>query len=84
MAFNFLVNFWRTVDESRSMTCTILEDSISILYYFNDENTNLEKIFELLNSFGETYNLQQRGWNLPFRMRVSDSEMRNRDYFKRI
>ena len=82
--FNFLVNFWRTIEENGSMTWTISEDKISILYYFNDGNTDLQNILDLLNSLGDSYGLAPRGWKLPFRMQVSDSQSWNGDYFKRI
>ena len=84
MTLNLLVNFWTSVDENKSMTWTISEDSISLVYYFNNENIDFEKILQLLNSSALAYNLQQFGWKFPFRMRVSESETRNRDYFKRI
>ena len=32
MSFNFLFNFWTTVDEIGSMTWTVTNDKISILY----------------------------------------------------
>lgn len=84
MAFNFLVKFWRPLEENGSMTLTISEDLISILYYFNDENIDLEDFFELLNSLTITCSLLQFGWKLLFRMRVSTFETWNHDYFKRI
>ena len=48
MPFNFMVNFWTTVDENGTMTWTVNEDKISTLYYFNDENMDLENILSLL------------------------------------
>ena len=39
--FNVFVNFWRTVDENGNMTCSIVDEKIFILYYFNAENINL-------------------------------------------
>ena len=84
MTLNLLGNFWTSVDENKSMTWTISEDSISLVYYFNNENIDFEKILQLLNSSALAYNLQQFGWKLPFRMRVSESETWNHDYFKRI
>ena len=41
MTYNFLVNFWTTVDENGSMTWTVTDDKISILYYFNNKNINM-------------------------------------------
>ena len=32
MSFNSLVNFWTTVDENGSITWTVTDDKISILY----------------------------------------------------
>ena len=43
MSFNFLVDFWAEADENGSMTWNVKHDKISILYYFNDENIDLEK-----------------------------------------
>ena len=44
MSFNFLINLWTTVDENGSVTWTVMEGKISILYYFNDENIDLENL----------------------------------------
>ena len=84
MTFNFMVNFWCTVDENGSITWTVSNDEISILYYFNDENIDLQKILSLLNEFVEAYGLQQHGWKLSFHMQVSNSETWNNDYYKPI
>ena len=42
--FDFLVNFSRTIDEKGSVTWTISDNHISILYYVSDENLDLQKI----------------------------------------
>ena len=84
MTFNFVLNFWRTVDENGSMTWTVSNDEISILYYFNDEKIDVQKILSLHNEFVEAYGLWQHGWKLPFHMQVSNSETWHNDYFKRI
>ena len=84
MSFNFLVNFWAEADENGSMAWNVMRDKISILYYFNDKNIDLEKMLFLLDKFAKTYGLNSRGWKLPFIMAVSDSEHWNYDYFKRI
>ena len=84
MSFNFFVNFWTTADENGSMTWNVTHDKISILYYFSDENIDLEQILSLLNKFVETYGLHTRGWKLPFVMKLSNSEHWNYDYFKRV
>ena len=73
MSFNFMVNFWTTLDENGSMTWTVSKDKISTLYYFN-ENMDLENILSLLNNFAFTYGLDAQGWKLPFTMTVSNSE----------
>ena len=78
------MNFWRTIDENGSMTWTKSEKEIPILYYFNDENIDLQKIIDLLNRLGDGHHLDERGWKLPFEMQVSDSESWNCDYCKRI
>ena len=66
------------------MTWSILNDKISILYYFSDENIDLEKVLELLNSLSHAYGLEQRSWKLPFTMQNSNSESWKYDYYKRI
>lgn len=66
------------------MIWTISENEIPILYYFNDENIDLQKIIDLLNRLGDGHYLDERGWKLPFEMQVSDSESWNCDYCKRI
>ena len=84
MSFNFMVNFWTTVDENGSMTWNVTQDKVSILYYFNDENIDLQNILSLLNDFASTYGLDTQGWKLPFTMQVSNCKHWNYDYFKRI
>ena len=81
---NFLINFYRIIDANGSMTWTISEDKISVLHYFNDKNTDLQKIFDMLNSLDNGYGLAQRSWKLPFRMQVSDCESWNHDFFTKI
>ena len=83
-AFDFLVNFWRIIDKNGSMTWTISDNHISILYYFNDENLDFQKILDVLNSYARSFGLAERGWKLPFKMQVSNSETWNWDYFERI
>ena len=73
MSFNFLVDFWAEADENGSMTWNVMHDKISILYYFNDENIDLEKNLFLLNEFAKTYRLDSQGWKLPVTVAVSDS-----------
>ena len=83
-AFDFLFNFWRTIDENGSMAWTISDNHILILYYFNNENLDMQKNLDILNSYASSFGLAQRGWQLPFKMQVSYSETWNRDYFERI
>ena len=44
-ALDFLFSFWRTIDENGSMAWTISDNHILILYYFNNENLDLQKKF---------------------------------------
>ena len=39
-AFDYLVNFWRTIDENGSMTWKISDNHMSVLYYLNDDILN--------------------------------------------
>ena len=73
-AFDYLFNFWRTIDENGSMTWTISDNHISILYCFNDENLHLQKNLDIFNSYASGFGLAQRGWKLLFKMQVSNSE----------
>ena len=84
MPFNLMVNFWTMVDENGSIIWTVMEDKISILYYFNDENIDLENSFSLLNNFAFKYGLDVQSWKIPFTITVSNSKHWNYDYFKRI
>ena len=84
MPFNFMVNFWTMVDENDSITWTVTEDKISILYDFNDENIDLGNSFSLLNNFAFKYGLDVQSWKIPFTITVSNSKHWNYDYFKRI
>ena len=51
MSFNFLIDFLHTVDKNGSMTWSVSNEKILILYYFNRENIDLEYIVLLLNFF---------------------------------
>ena len=82
--FNFLVSFRTELDENGSMTQNVMCDKIYILYYFNDENIDLEKMLFLLKEFAKTYGLNSQGWKHLPAMAVSDSKHQNYDYFKRI
>ena len=84
MLFNFLIDFWTMGDKNSIMMQGVSRNNISILYYFNDENIDLEIIFSVLNDSAQTYMLHFQGWKLPFTMTVSDSEDWNYDYFNRI
>ena len=56
-AFDYLFNFWRTIDENGSMTWTISDNHISKLYYFNDENLDLQKKLDILNTYESSFAL---------------------------
>ena len=57
MSFNLSVNVWTEVDENGSMIWNVTCDKISILYYFDDENIDLEKMLFVLHEFAKTYGL---------------------------
>ena len=61
IAFNFIVIILRTIEENGSMSWTITDNQISILYYFNNENLDLQKILDVLNSYASRLALAQRG-----------------------
>ena len=79
-----MVYFWNTADENGSMTWTFTDQKIFVLYYFNNENIDLEKMLSLLKGMAEAYGLGSRGRKFPFVMQVSNSEHWNYDYFKRV
>ena len=83
-ALNFLVNFWKTIDENGSMTWTNSDNHISILFLFINYSLNLQKFLNVLNSYVSSFGLAQRGRKLSFKMQVSDWETWNRDYFEII
>ena len=60
MSFNFLINLETTVDGNVSVTWTVMEGKISILYYFNDENIDLENLrFKKVNNYLAVVKLRQ-------------------------
>lgn len=61
ITFHFIVNILRTIEETGSMPWTISDNQISILYYFNNENLDLQKILDVLNSYASRFGLAQRG-----------------------
>ena len=66
MFFNFMVNFWTTVDENGSMTWTETQDKLPILYHSNDGNIDFENIFSILNDIARTYGLDTQGLETSF------------------
>ena len=44
MSFNLFADFWHSVDKNGSMTWSVTDQQISILYYFNSENIDLKYI----------------------------------------
>ena len=60
ISFNLLVNFWTTVDKNGSMTWTVTEYEISILYYFNNKNIDLKNLrFKKVNNCRAVVNLSE-------------------------
>ena len=57
MSFNYFINFWRSVDENGSMTCSATNDKFSILYYFNSKKLDLDYLLSLLNAFAREQGL---------------------------
>ena len=84
MNLTFLPTFGEPLKKMSRFTWTVSDNEISILYYFNDENINLQNILKLLNSFASSFGLDQRGWQLPFTMQTSDLETWSRNYYKRV
>ena len=84
MNLTFLPTFGEPLKKMARFTWTVSDNEISILYYFNDENINLQNILKLLNSFASSFGLDQRGWQLPFTMQTSDLETWSRNCYKRV
>ena len=58
MSFNFFINFWHSVDENGSMTCSAINDKFSILcYFFNSKKLDLDYLLSLLNAFAREQRL---------------------------
>ena len=64
--WDFLNKTWRSVDENGSMIWRVYPNELSTLYYFNDENIDLEKTLKCFNENAHDFNLDQIGWKLPF------------------
>ena len=77
MSFNFFINFWNVTDENDSMTWLVTNEKISILFYFNSENLDLDHILSILNSMAREQRIDRMVWKLPFRMQKSDAESWN-------
>ena len=82
--WDFLIKTWRSVDQNGSMTWRVYPNKLSILHYFNNENIDLEKILKCFNENARDFNLDQKGWKLPFEMKMTNSEVWDNDYFKRV
>ena len=64
--WDFLNKTWRSIDENGSMIWRVYPNKLSILYYFNDENIDLEKTLKFFSENTRDFNLDQIGWKLPF------------------
>ena len=58
---NFLVKSCRSIDENGSMIWSVYHSKLSILYYFNDENIDLEKRLKCFNDNACEFNIDQMG-----------------------
>ena len=74
MSFNFFIRFWHPVDENGSMTWLATSNKLSILYYFNIENLDLDYLLSLLNTFAREARFNRQDWKLPFTMNVTNAE----------
>ena len=79
---NFLAETWRSIDENGSMIWCVYHNKLSILYYFNDENIDLEKLLKCFTDNACEFNIDRMGWKLPFKIKITNSEDWNYDYFK--
>ena len=77
MSFNFFINFWNVTDENDSITWLVTNEKISILFYFNSENLDLDYILSILNSMAREQRIDRMMLKLPFRMQKSDAESWN-------
>ena len=55
-----------------------------MLYRFNDENLDLQKFLDVLNSYASSFGMTQRDWKLPFTLQVSNSKTWKQNYYKSI
>ena len=52
--------------------------------YFNEEKGNLSEMHEYLNHKAVDFELQKKGWKLPFQMRNVHAEPWNPDYLRKV
>ena len=62
------------MDENGSMTWLATSNKLSILYYFNIENLDLDYLLSLLNTFAREARFNSQDWKLPFTMNVTNAE----------
>ena len=52
------------MDENSSMIWSATSKKLSILYYFNSENLDLDYLLSFLNAFAREARLDREGWKL--------------------
>lgn len=76
--FNTICYFLKYCDKHGNLTWSKTSQKLAFLYYFNDENQDLEQ------TFADVFNLKEKGWKLSFVMEPSKEEPWNYDYGERV
>ena len=79
-----MVSTWKRTDENGSINWRVYSNKLSVFFYFNVENIDLDELLKHFNDNSREFNLPSAGWKLPFKMQKSDAEGWNYDYFKRV
>ena len=58
---NLLFETRRSIEENGSMIWHVYHNKLSILYYFNDENVDFEKLLKCFNDNACEFNIDQMG-----------------------
>ena len=83
--FDLCYNFWRQFDILGSMTWDIRHNKITINFYVNDENVDIEVMSYMLSeTVRETPRLLENGWQPNFKMTISSPEPWITDYYKKV
>ena len=83
--FQLCYDFWFEFDILGLMTWDISNNEIKIVFYYNDENVDVEIMpYRLNKTVGNRPALLPRGWRPNFKMVISKFEPWITDFYKKI